>query len=319
MLEDKDATTLRDVLRSTAGVTLGSGEGGNAFGDRFFIRGYDARNDVFIDGVRDPGVSIRENFDDEQDEILRGPASSFAGRGTTGGALNIVTKEAQDADFYHFESEGGFNDSTKRGTVDINHAVNSVLDVRLNGMVQYADIAGRDFTTDNRWGLAGAVTYHPTENFKLTANYSHAYMWGLPDFGVPTDQVTREPVTEGGLVPRNEGLLRRDQSRLSPQVDPGHRHPRRRMEAQRSRNAREQIPREPFPAELHRHAPRESQLHWRHSALLLDADPLLGLHPAERAKPVRAGERQQRPAASYDQVRYGIDPSHGRRGRRILW
>ena len=68
----------------------------------FYIRGFDARNDVFIDGVRDAGVSIRENFDDEQIEIMRGPASSFAGRGTTGGALNIVTKEAQNTDFYHF-------------------------------------------------------------------------------------------------------------------------------------------------------------------------------------------------------------------------
>ncbi len=198
-LEDKNATTLREVLRSTAGITLGSGEGGNAFGDRFFIRGFDARNDVFIDGVRDAGVSIRENFDDEQVEILRGPASSFAGRGTTGGALNIVTKEAQDADFYNATVEGGLGDATRRGTVDINKTISSVLDVRLNGMVQYADVAGRDFTTDNRWGAAAAVSYHPTDNVKITANYSHTYLWGLPDFGVPTNQVTREPVTENGV------------------------------------------------------------------------------------------------------------------------
>src|SRR5580698_8849777 len=199
VLEDKNATTLREVLRSTAGITLGSGEGGNAFGDRFFIRGFDARNDVFVDGVRDPGVSIRENFDDEQVEILRGPASSFAGRGTTGGALNIVTKEAQNTDFYNFGIEGGFGDSTRSGTLDINKAISSVLDVRLNGMVQYADVADRRDTTDNRWGLAGNVLYHPTENFKVTANYSHSYLWGIPDFGVPTDQVTREPVTSSDL------------------------------------------------------------------------------------------------------------------------
>ena len=210
-LEDKDATTLRDVLRSTAGVTLGSGEGGNAFGDRFFIRGFDARNDVFIDGVRDPGVSIRENFDDEQVEILRGPASSFAGRGTTGGALNIVTKEAQDTDFYHVEAEGGFDDSRKRGEVDLNKAISPVLDVRLNGMMQYADVAGRNYSTDNRWGAAGNIVYHPTTNFRVTANYSHTYLWGLPDFGVPTNQVTREPVTESG-VPRDTyyGAVNRD-------------------------------------------------------------------------------------------------------------
>jgi catecholate siderophore receptor len=210
-LEDKNATTLREVLRSTAGVTLGSGEGGNAFGDRFFIRGFDARNDVFVDGVRDSGVSIRENFDTEQVEILRGPASSFAGRGTTGGALNIVTKEAQNTDFYHFEGEGGFNNSDKRGTVDINKVISPVLDVRLNGMIQYSDVAGRDFATDNRWGAAANIAYHPTSNFKLTANYSHTYLWGLPDFGVPTNQVTREPVTENG-IPRDTyyGAVNRD-------------------------------------------------------------------------------------------------------------
>jgi catecholate siderophore receptor len=213
-LEDKNATTLREALRSTAGVTLGSGEGGNAFGDRFFIRGFDARNDVFVDGVRDPGVSIRENFDVEQLEILRGPASTFAGRGTTGGALNIVTKEAQNADFYHVEGQGGFNDALKRGTFDINKVISPVLDVRFNGLVQYGDIAGRDFATDNRWGLAGNLVYHPTSNFRLTANYSHTYLWGIPDFGVPTNQVTRQPVTESG-VSRNifYGAVNRDFTR----------------------------------------------------------------------------------------------------------
>ena len=72
ILEDKDATSLKEVARTTAGVTLGTGEGGNAFGDRFFIRGFDARNDVFVDGIRDPAVNIRENFFTEQIEILEG-------------------------------------------------------------------------------------------------------------------------------------------------------------------------------------------------------------------------------------------------------
>ena len=94
ILEDKNATTLKQAILSTAGVTLGTGEGGNAFGDRFFIRGFDARNDVFLDGVRDAGVNVRENFFTEQVEILRGPGSSFAGRGTTGGAIRRPPKKA---------------------------------------------------------------------------------------------------------------------------------------------------------------------------------------------------------------------------------
>ena len=73
VLADENATSLKQAVLNTAGVTLGTGEGGNAFGDRFFVRGFDTRNDVFIDGVRDSGVSVRENFFTEQIEILRGP------------------------------------------------------------------------------------------------------------------------------------------------------------------------------------------------------------------------------------------------------
>ena len=210
-LEDKDATTLKEVARSTAGVTLGSGEGGNAFGDRFFIRGFDARNDIFIDGVRDPGVSIRENFNVEQIEILRGPASSFAGRGTTGGAINIVTKQATQGDFYNFEATGGFNDKEKRGSFDVNKEITDKVDVRVNGMAMGADIAGRDYAKDDRWGLAAAVTVRPIDDVTVQATYSHTRLWGTPDFGVPYDQTIHRPVTEG-VVPRNTyyGIANRD-------------------------------------------------------------------------------------------------------------
>ena len=114
VLADENATSLKQAVLNTAGVTLGTGEGGNAFGDRFFVRGFDTRNDVFIDGVRNSGVSVRENFFTEQIEILRGPGSSFAGRGTTGGAINIVTKQATtEKSFYNMDTTFG-TDGTKR-------------------------------------------------------------------------------------------------------------------------------------------------------------------------------------------------------------
>ncbi|MBS0219694.1 MAG: TonB-dependent receptor [Proteobacteria bacterium] len=209
-LDDKNATTLREIARTTAGVTLGTGEGGNAFGDRFFIRGFDARNDIFVDGVRDPGVSIRETFNTEQVEILRGPASSFAGRGTTGGAINIVTKEASDQNFYRAEGTIG-TDGTKRATADLNQVINDKVSVRLNALGQGAYVAGRNDTTDNRWGVALAVTAKPTDDFTIKADYSHTYLWGLPDFGVPYNQPAHLPVTETG-VPRYTyyGITNRD-------------------------------------------------------------------------------------------------------------
>jgi catecholate siderophore receptor len=185
VLEDKNATTLKQAILSTAGVTLGTGEGGNAFGDRFFIRGFDARNDVFIDGVRDSGVSVRENFFTEQVEILRGPGSSFAGRGTTGGAINIVTKQAtSEKSFYNMDTTFG-TDKTKRVTLDVNQVISPTLAIRAGGVFQDAGVAGRSYVTDDRDGGFVAMTYKPVDAVKVTTDYIHTDLHGLPDFGVP--------------------------------------------------------------------------------------------------------------------------------------
>jgi catecholate siderophore receptor len=185
VLEDKNATTLKQALLSTAGVTLGTGEGGNAFGDRFFIRGFDARNDVFIDGVRDSGVTVRENFFTEQVEILRGPGSSFAGRGTTGGAINIVTKQANtEKSFYNMDTTFG-TDNTKRVVLDVNQVISPAFAIRAGGLLQDANVAGRDLTTDDRGGAFVAAKWTPSDMIKITAGYIHTNLDGLPDFGVP--------------------------------------------------------------------------------------------------------------------------------------
>jgi len=210
VLEDKNATTLKEIGRSTAGVTLGSGEGGNAFGDRFFIRGFDARNDVFIDGIRDPAVSIRENFFTEQIEILRGPASSYAGRGTAGGAINIVTKQAGDRNFQRIDSEFG-TDMTKRVTLDVNQVIDPTFSVRTGGLFQDANVAGRNYVTDNRWGSFVSTKYTPTNDIKITTNYVHTDLSGYPDFGVPYYKQGNVPVTSAGIPRQNwYGFLNRD-------------------------------------------------------------------------------------------------------------
>jgi catecholate siderophore receptor len=185
VLADENATSLKQAVLNTAGVTLGTGEGGNAFGDRFFVRGFDTRNDVFIDGVRDSGVSVRENFFTEQIEILRGPGSSFAGRGTTGGAINIVTKQATtEKSFYNMDTTFA-TDGTKRVTLDVNQVISPTLAIRAGGLFQDAGVAGRSYVTDDRGGGFVAVKWTPIDAVKVTADYVHTDIHGLPDFGVP--------------------------------------------------------------------------------------------------------------------------------------
>ncbi len=221
VLADQNSTTLKSAVLNTAGVTLGTGEGGNAFGDRFFIRGFDARNDVFLDGMRDAGVSVRENFFTEQVEILRGPGSSFAGRGTTGGAINIVTKAATtEKSFYNMDTTFG-TDHTKRVVLDVNQVISPTLAIRAGGLFQDAGVAGRDYVKDDRDGGFVAAKWTPLDTVKLYANYIHTNLHGLPDFGVPYyrpgSPITQYKSTAGGPYPdfgvsRNNfyGLVNRD-------------------------------------------------------------------------------------------------------------
>jgi catecholate siderophore receptor len=207
VLADENATSLKQAVLNTAGVTLGTGEGGNAFGDRFFVRGFDTRNDVFIDGVRDSGVSVRENFFTEQIEILRGPGSSFAGRGTTGGAINIVTKQAStEKSFYNMDTTFA-TDDTKRVTLDVNQVISPTLAIRAGGLFQDAGVEGRNYTTDNRGGGFVALKWSPVDAVKVNADYVHTDIHGLPDFGVPylrtgpTNALNQYTTTAGGPAP----------------------------------------------------------------------------------------------------------------------
>src|SRR3954447_8079923 len=207
VLSDQNSTTLKSAVLNTAGVTLGTGEGGNAFGDRFFIRGFDARNDVFVDGIRDSGVSVRENFFTEQVEIYRGPGSSFAGRGTAGGAINIVTKAATtEKSFYNMDTTFA-TDHTKRVVLDVNQVISPTLAIRAGGLFQDASVAGRSYVKDDRDGQFVAAKWTPLDSVKLYANYIHTNLHGLPDFGVPYYRpgsgpgVTQFNSTAGGPFP----------------------------------------------------------------------------------------------------------------------
>ena len=59
VIEQQNATTLRDVLRNVPGISFQAGEGGVPAGDNLSIRGFNGRTDLFVDGVRDFGVTIK--------------------------------------------------------------------------------------------------------------------------------------------------------------------------------------------------------------------------------------------------------------------
>jgi catecholate siderophore receptor len=191
-MEDRGITDMKQALRTVPGVTMNQGEGGTR-GTNFRIRGFDGnRSDNYVDGVRDATVgSFKDTFNFEQIEVNKGPSTAVGGRGSASGSINSVTKTPKAENFYNADGTLG-TDNTKRVTVDVNQVLpEDYVGVegaafRLNGMWHDSDVAERDVTTSNRWGIAPSLAVGLGEPFTATLTYLHAESDNIPDYGLPT-------------------------------------------------------------------------------------------------------------------------------------
>jgi catecholate siderophore receptor len=207
ILQQQNVTTLDQALRNVPGITVTIGEGGGGLnGDQFRIRGFDPKDDIYVDGLRDFGVYTRDSFNYESIEVIKGPSSAMFGRGTTGGAINTQSKTPQSERF----GEGSASIGTGpfyRATGDVNHPVTDTIGVRLNAMFQAQDMVDRDHVESRRWGIAPSIAFGIDTETAFSLGYLHQTDERQPDYGVPV--VTRpgddygRPVTEFG-VPRSK-------------------------------------------------------------------------------------------------------------------
>lgn len=184
LMHDRGASSLADVLRTTPGITLGSGEGGTPTGDRPFIRGYEASTDIFIDGARDYARGSHATFNLEAVEVVKGPSSVLSGRGGTGGSINLVTKTPKLDNF--FGVTAGYGTSGQwESTLDGNYPFSDSGAFRLNAMKMGGEMPGRDGVDINRWGIAPSIAFGLNTPTRLTLSYSHIENKDMPDLGVP--------------------------------------------------------------------------------------------------------------------------------------
>ena len=186
IIQDQGAATLRDTLRNVAGISLAAGEGG-AQGDNLTIRGFTARNDIFLDGMRDFGSYYRDPFDIQEVAVLQGPSSVTFGRGSTGGVVNQATKVAQLDPVLAGAVELG-TDQTKRITADIDRplpALGKGTAVRLNIMGHDSKFAGRDIAENRRYGVAPSLAFGLGTPTRFTLSYLQDGADDTPDYGVP--------------------------------------------------------------------------------------------------------------------------------------
>jgi len=186
MIAEQGVTTLRDTLRNVAGISLAAGEGG-AQGDNLTIRGFTARNDLFIDGMRDFGSYYRDPFDMQEVEVLQGPSSVTFGRGSTGGVVNQASKTPGLLGFLSGDVDFG-TDRTRRLTLDLDKPIPALgphTAFRLNLMGDLNGVAGRDVAENRRFGIAPSLALGLGTATRFDFNYFHQSADDNPDYGIP--------------------------------------------------------------------------------------------------------------------------------------
>lgn len=189
---------LEDALKNVPGITLNAGEGA-ARGDTVNLRGFSAFNDFFLDGIRDAAVYTRDSFDLESVEVVKGPSAILFGRGSTGGAINQVSKAPLLTEFGQVDTEFGSND-LYRATADMNATIGTAAAARLNVMGESSATAEREDVRNRRWGVAPALGFGIGEQDSLTLVYLHQEEDDVPDVGIPFVNGRPAPVPP---VPRN--------------------------------------------------------------------------------------------------------------------
>ena len=184
-------------------------------GVQFFLRGQQASNalltlsspvGLYQDSVTIPhpaGTNLGL-VDLSRIEVLKGPQGTLYGRNTTGGAINIITR---DADYegihgYIFGELGDFNDRKLTAAVNI-PIIDNVLSVRLAGQLWTRDGYGKSITTGQDMGgdhddqfARLSVRFDPSANFTSTTKieYDRADQHGtLQEFQAATGSLASVP------------------------------------------------------------------------------------------------------------------------------
>jgi catecholate siderophore receptor len=156
LIDDRNLDTVKDVLRNTAGVTFLAAEGGE---EDIRLRGFSlaATGDIFLDGMRDPAFYDRDTFNFDRVELLRGSASMLFGRGSTGGAVNQVSKVPRLINENEVTTTVGSH-NYYRVTGDFNIRTGDEAALRITAMVNKADNNGSGSSIDKN-GLAASYRF----------------------------------------------------------------------------------------------------------------------------------------------------------------
>ena len=180
VIQEQRLLTMEDALRTVPGITFSAGEGGFQ-GDTPIVRGFAARGDMFRDGLRDPGWYTRDMFSSDRVEVYKGPSGFAFGRGSTGAAINTVSKVPQATTFVN-STVSGVSTGGYRADVDANGTQGN-MSGRIAAMYQDLPVQSRDHVFIRRWGVAPSVKAEFTPDTRGIFSYVYQGEDGVPDYG----------------------------------------------------------------------------------------------------------------------------------------
>ena len=182
LISDRNLDTVKDALRQTSGVTFLAAEGGE---EDIRLRGFSlaGTGDIFLDGIRDPAFYDRDTFNLDRVEVLRGSASLLFGRGSTGGAVNQVSKLPRAVNENEVTTTLGSH-QYRRIVGDFNINTNPDAGLRITAMRTKADNNGSGSSLEKeglalsyRWGIGTSDEFLASLYY---LNNNNGINYGLP-------------------------------------------------------------------------------------------------------------------------------------------
>ena len=125
------------------------------------------------------GVAL---YDMERVEVLRGPQGTLYGKNTTGGAVNLISRDAKlgEVNGYAQASYGNYNRFDLTGAVNVPIGEKAALRVagtyaRADGWFKNVVPGLPDLASTNEWALRGTLKLEPTDGIRLTLRASHSF------------------------------------------------------------------------------------------------------------------------------------------------
>ena len=151
--------------------------------DSVRIRGFEAGNDFYLDGVRDDSQYVRDLHNIERIEVLKGPAAVLYGRGSQGGIINRVSKLPQFGRRSTVEVQGGSED-LRSLYADLSADPSENISLRLN-LGNQDNNSFRDGVNAHRQLFAPSMSWQLNPDLNWLVQYEYSRYDRTPDRGIP--------------------------------------------------------------------------------------------------------------------------------------